>query len=94
MTSTNFMLYYIISFLPIRRKHVSPLRNENIEIVAHKLWVYPGDSEEYYCFITPEAYNSLQEWMNYRAEHHRIVKDLAYKNIWPTTRPYRANNDV
>ena len=53
----------------LQRKHVYPIRNENNEIIASKLQIYPGDLEEYFCFITPEAYNSLQEWMNYHAEH-------------------------
>jgi hypothetical protein len=36
-------------------KHVSPIKNENNETIAAKLTVYPGDPEEYYCFITPKV---------------------------------------
>ena len=27
----------------------------------------PGEPEEYFTFMTPEAYNAVNEWMNYRA---------------------------
>jgi hypothetical protein len=36
-------------------KHVSPITNDNGEIVAASLLVYSGDPEEYYSFLTPEA---------------------------------------
>jgi hypothetical protein len=48
-------------------KHVTPLSNQNEDIIAAKLIIYPGDHEQYYTFITPEAYNALKEWMDFRA---------------------------
>jgi integrase len=48
-------------------KHVTPLHNGiGDEVVAAKLLIYPGDQEEYYTFITPEAYTALKEWMPYQ----------------------------
>ena len=47
-------------------KHIIPFRNEKGEVKAAKLIVYPGDQEEYYTFITPEAYYSVKEWMDFR----------------------------
>jgi hypothetical protein len=68
-------------------KHVTPLTNENNEIVAAKLQVYPGDPEEYYCFITPEACSSIQEWMDYRAEHGEKISGDSWlmRDLWQTT---------
>jgi hypothetical protein len=47
-------------------KHVTPIFNENGEVVAAKLIVYGGNIEEYYSFITAEAYNSLKYWMGFQ----------------------------
>jgi hypothetical protein len=41
-------------------KHIIPITNQNGELSAAKIIVYAGDSEEYYSFITPEAYESLK----------------------------------
>jgi hypothetical protein len=46
------------------------------QLVAAKLTVYRGEPEEYYTFITPEAYAKLQQYMELRASHgERIGKD-------------------
>jgi hypothetical protein len=54
-------------------KHVKPIKNALGEVVAAKLVVYPGDDEEYYTFITPEAFESLNDWMNFRASYGEKV---------------------
>jgi hypothetical protein len=57
-------------------KHITPVfQKERNEVIAAKLTVYAGDSEEYYTFITPEAYNSLKEWVDFR-----ICPKLVQKN--------------
>ena len=45
----------------LRWKHVTSITNGLGEVIAAKLIIYPGDREEYYAFITPEAYNALKE---------------------------------
>ena len=56
-----------------------PLSNEKEEIIAAKLKVYAGDSEEYYAFISPEAFYSLKEWMDFRCSYgEKINGDLIY----------------
>jgi len=41
----------------LRWKHISPINNEKEEVIAAKLLVYADEPEEYYTFITPEAYD-------------------------------------
>ena len=50
-------------------KHVSPMINAEGDIVAARLLVYAGEAEEYYSFITQEAYNSLKDWMDFRSSY-------------------------
>ena len=32
-----------------------------------RLVVYPNEPEEYFTFMTPEAYNAVKEWTDFRA---------------------------
>jgi integrase len=68
-------------------KHVLPITNDNGEIIAARLLVYGGDPEEYYSFITPEAFNSLQNWMDFRASYGENIsgKSWVMRDIWQTT---------
>ena len=67
-------------------KHVSPTTNGKGEIVAAKILVYAGDAEEYYSFITPEAYNSLKDWMDFRASYGENISAESWvmRDIWQT----------
>lgn len=67
----------------LRWKDIVPLSNDEGEIVAAKLVVYSGDSEEYYCFVTPEAHRpdelSQLLWQKI-TEKSGVMRD-----IWQTT---------
>jgi hypothetical protein len=41
-------------------------RKEDKEIVAAKIIVYAQEDEEYFTFISKEAYHALKDWMEYR----------------------------
>jgi hypothetical protein len=80
----------------LKWKHVTPIfrKRENDEIIAAKLLVYAGDSEEYYTFITPEAYNSLKEWVDFREYYGEKITGESWvmRDLWQTTNiTYGAN---
>jgi integrase len=54
------------AFETLRWKHIVPIKDGNENIVAAKMTIYPGDKEEYFKFITPEAYKAVKEWMDFR----------------------------
>jgi hypothetical protein len=68
-------------------KHVTPLTNQNEEVIAAKLLVYPGDHEQYYTFITPEAYTALKEWMDFRTQYGEKINGDSWvmRDLWQTT---------
>jgi hypothetical protein len=69
-------------------KHVVPVNEDNGEKIACvKLIVYAGDIEEYYTFITAEAYNALKEWMDFRASYGEKITGESWlmRDLWQTT---------
>jgi len=53
----------------LRWGHITPIQNPKTseEVVAAKIIAYAGTPEQYFSFITPEAYKALKDWMDYRA---------------------------
>jgi hypothetical protein len=68
-------------------RHVIPETNSSGEIIAAKLVVYAGDREQYYAFITPEAYICLKEWMDFRGSYGEKITGESWlmRDIWQTT---------
>ena len=67
------------------RYEITPVKYKNYEFVM--LLVYPGSSEEYITFISPEAYPELKEYMVYREENGEKITPESYvvKNKWRET---------
>lgn len=84
MSSTGIRLG---AFDTLKWKDVLPIEDENKEIIAAKLVVYRGDNEQYCTFMTPEAFNSIKEWMDFRKEHGENVTDESWlmRDLWQTT---------
>jgi integrase len=56
------------AFDSMQWKHIIPIHgNDGNEVIAAKLIVYPGDTEEYCALMTSESYHALSNWMSYRA---------------------------
>lgn len=77
----------------LKWKHVTPYADKD-NIIAAKILVYAGELEEYYTFITPEAFNALKDWMDFRFLHGEKVTGGSWlmRDIWQTTNTtYGAN---
>jgi hypothetical protein len=68
-------------------KHIELILGEDEVIRAAKLRVYVGDMEEYYSFITPEAYKVLKDWMDFRASYGEKITENSWlmRDLWQTT---------
>ncbi len=70
----------------LRWKHVIPIEVDNT-IVASKIIVYAGDREQYFSFITPEAYYALKEWIDFRSSYGEKITGESWvmRDLWKTT---------
>jgi hypothetical protein len=66
-------------------KHVVPIEKDGI-IVAAKISVQNTkiNYRNYYSFITPEAYNSLKDWMEFRKLHGEVITEESWlmRDTW------------
>lgn len=69
----------------LRWGHIKPVDKEG-KILAAKIVVYHGDEEEYFSFMTAEAYHHLEEWIEYRREcGEKITNDTwVMRQLWNT----------
>src|SRR5215469_12030435 len=72
----------------LKWKHIEPILRDN-KIVAAKIIVYAGENEQYFSFMTPEAFQALQEWMDYRKKSGEDVNGESWLMItlWDTNAP-------
>ena len=72
----------------LKWKHIIPLLR-NGRIVAAKILVYADDDDEYYSFITMEAFDALEEWMKYRKRCGEEITEESWvmRNLWDVTTP-------
>ena len=67
----------------LKWKHITPIMR-NGKVVAAKIIVYQGDPEQYFSFITPEAFSELEKWIIYRKECGEDITEESWlmRNIW------------
>ena len=70
----------------LKWRNVHPIMRGN-QVMAAKLVVYGGDDDEYFSFITPEAYHSINDWMTYRRECGELINEDSWvmRNLWNST---------
>lgn len=76
------------AWLYLKWGHVLPV-SMNGKIVAAKIRIYAGEEEEYFTFISSEAWKELSRWMSYRSECGEMITDESWlmRNLWDVTTP-------
>jgi integrase len=62
----------------LRWGDIQPIHGENNDLVAAKLIVYHGEHDEYTTFVTPEAYNAVKEYMEFRSSHGEPINERSW----------------
>jgi phage-related baseplate assembly protein len=55
-------------------------------VVAAKMIVYAGEDEEYFTFISSEAWQAIKDWIAYREKSGEIIKEDRWvvRDLWDT----------
>jgi hypothetical protein len=79
----------------LRWKDIHPIERQG-KVVAAKIIVYAGDDEEYFSFITAEAYNELQKWMQYRQDGGEEIHKNSWimRQLWDTKKGYYHHGTI
>ena len=69
----------------LKWSHIVPIKQDD-KIVAAKILVYAGDAEQYFSFISPEAYHELQKWMDFRKHAGEEITGESWlmRDLWNT----------
>jgi hypothetical protein len=72
----------------LRWGNISPISKDG-KVIAAKIIVYCGEEDEYFSFITPEAWLSLNDWMYYRKQCGELIDENSWlmRNLWDVTTP-------
>ncbi len=75
---------------------IRPIEKEDRGIVAAKMIVYSGEDEEYYTFISREAFFSLKEWIKYRHDSGELIDENSWlmRDLWDTEATKEGNGFV
>jgi integrase len=62
----------------LRWSDILPIYDNNDNLIAAKLIVYRGEPEEYFTFITPEAYDAVKEYVDFRSSHGESITERSW----------------
>lgn len=69
----------------LRWSHIKPIEKDG-EVIAAKMIVYAGEDEEYFTFISPNAWAELSAWMKYRESSGESINGDSWvmRDLWDT----------
>jgi integrase len=67
----------------LRWGHIQPISRDG-DVLAAKILVYAGEEEQYFTFISPEAYQALADWMDFRKKSGEAINSDSWvmRNLW------------
>ena len=70
----------------LRWGNIKPIEKKGIGIVAAKMIIYEGEDEEYFTFISKEAFLALNEWIQYRQKSGEMIDENSWlmRDLWDT----------
>ena len=75
----------------LQYKHIQPIKREEDarQVVAAKITIYAGSDEMYTSFITKEAHQAIEEWIDYRKNSGEQITGESWllRNLWDVTTP-------
>jgi hypothetical protein len=76
-------------------KHIKPIEKGG-KIIAAKIIVYAGEDDEYFSFITPEAYYELQKWIDFRTTGGEEINENSWvmRQLWDTKKGYYHHGTI
>lgn len=72
----------------LKWKDILPIVRDG-KVIAAKIKIYSDEEDEYFSFITPEAFQSLDAWMKYRKGCGENINENSWviRNLWDVTMP-------
>jgi len=69
----------------LRWGHIRPIEKDG-KVVAAKIIVYAGEDEEYFSFISKEAFDAIHDWMHYRQNSGEMIDENSWlmRDLWDT----------
>jgi integrase len=71
----------------LKYRHITSLKDDEGKIIAAKMIVYAGEPQQCLTFITPEAYNALTAWIEFRNSYGEKITPNSWvmRDMWKTT---------
>ena len=71
----------------LKWKHVSAIKDEKTgQLIAAKMIIYSDEPDEYFCLITPEAFDALVQYVTFRKNSGEDITGESWlmRDIWST----------